>query len=85
MLQIQPEDEIVMEFIKNQDYKYIRALGAIYYRLTCARAQNIYKVLEPLYSDFRRMAFREHSGKIVIMHMDTFIDKLLREEHFCDV
>lgn len=30
MLQIQPEMEIVHEYIKNEDYKYLRALG-IYY------------------------------------------------------
>ena len=34
MLQIQPEKEIVVEFIKNEDYKYVRALGAYYLRLT---------------------------------------------------
>jgi len=33
-LQIQPEKEIVVEFIKNEDYKYVRALGAYYLRLT---------------------------------------------------
>lgn len=33
MLQIQPDNEIVLEFIKNKDYKYIRALGAFYWRL----------------------------------------------------
>ena len=32
--QIQPEKEIVVEFIKNEDYKYVRALGAYYLRLT---------------------------------------------------
>ena len=34
MLQIQPEKEIIVEFIKNEDYKYVRALGAYYLRLT---------------------------------------------------
>ena len=29
-----PEKEIVVEFIKNEDYKYVRALGAYYLRLT---------------------------------------------------
>ena len=28
MLQIQPEREIVVEFIRNEDYKYVRCLGA---------------------------------------------------------
>lgn len=33
MLQIQPEKEIVIEFIKNEEYKYVRLLGAFYLRL----------------------------------------------------
>lgn len=33
MLQIQPEKDIVVEFIKNEEYKYVRALGAFYLRL----------------------------------------------------
>ena len=32
MLQIQPEKDIVIEFIKNEDFKYVRALGAYYLR-----------------------------------------------------
>ena len=36
MLQIQPSNEIVMEFINNEDYRYIRALGIIYFRMTCS-------------------------------------------------
>ena len=27
LLQLQPEKEIVVEFIKNEDYKYVRLLG----------------------------------------------------------
>ena len=33
LLQIQPEKEIVVEFIKNEDFKYVRALGAFYMRM----------------------------------------------------
>jgi pre-mRNA-splicing factor 38A len=34
MLQIQPDKEIIIEFIKNDDYKYVRLLGG------CAAAAN---------------------------------------------
>ncbi len=34
MLQLQPEKDIVVEFIINDDYKYVRILGAMYLRLT---------------------------------------------------
>jgi hypothetical protein len=27
LLQLQPEKEIIVEFIKNEDYKYVRILG----------------------------------------------------------
>ena len=27
LLQLQPEKEIIVEFIKNEDYKYVRVLG----------------------------------------------------------
>ena len=57
MLQIQPEKEIVVEFIKNEDYKYVRALGAYYLRLT-GRPVEIYQYLEPLYNDYRKVRRR---------------------------
>ena len=43
MLQIQPEKDIVVEFIKNEEYKYVRALGAFYLRLvgTSVEVSNI--------------------------------------------
>ena len=73
-----------MEFLKNTDSKYIRALGAFYWRLT-APAKDIYKVLEPLYSDYRRIAFRKEDGLFEIMHIDELIDHLIRDDIFCEV
>lgn len=29
LLQLQPEKEIIVEFIKNEDYKYVRLLGEL--------------------------------------------------------
>ena len=75
----------MLEFIKNKDYKYIRALGAFYWRLI-SQAKDIYKDLEPLYSDYRRLVIRRgDSGAFETLHMDEFIDNLLRDEAFCDV
>ncbi len=85
MLQIQPDEEIVLEFIKNKDYKYLRALGAFYFRLT-GQAKDIYRVLEPVYADYRRLVIRKgDTGKFETLHMDELIDNLLRDETFCDV
>ena len=37
MLQIQPEEEIAVEFVKQSEFKYVRALGAMWIRfVACA-------------------------------------------------
>ncbi|ESO92368.1 hypothetical protein LOTGIDRAFT_66003, partial [Lottia gigantea] len=84
MLQIQPEKDIVVEFIKNEDFKYVRALGAIYMRLT-GTSLDCYKYLEPLYLDYRKMKRMNRNGEFEILHMDEFIDELLREERVVDI
>lgn len=58
MLQIQPEEEIILEFMKQDDYKYIRALGCFYYRMTCPSSVDIYKNLEVYLKDYRRLILR---------------------------
>lgn len=83
-LQIQPEKDIVIEFIKNEEFKYVRALGAFYLRLT-ASAVDCYKYLEPLYNDYRKIRRQNRAGQFETVHMDEFIDDLLREERVCDV
>lgn len=83
LLQLQPEREIIYEFIGNEDFKYVRALGAIYLRLV-GKAEEIYHNLEPLYNDYRKLAYRGMEGWRVI-HMDEFVDSLLREELVCDI
>nr|CAG4651342.1 EOG090X0DXI [Simocephalus serrulatus] len=84
MLQIQPEKDIVVEFIKNEDFKYVRALGAFYMRLVGTSVE-IYKYLEPLYNDYRKIRFQNKDGNFELLYMDDLIDKLLREERYCDV
>ncbi|MFH4980738.1 hypothetical protein AB6A40_007447 [Gnathostoma spinigerum] len=84
MLQIQPEKDIIVEFIRQEEYKYIRALGAMYLRLTFSSVE-IYKYLEPLYNDYRKLRYMNKDGCFELVHMDTFIDNLLREERYCDI
>ncbi|NXJ23888.1 PR38A factor, partial [Dicrurus megarhynchus] len=84
MLQIQPEKDIAVEFIRQEDYKYIRALGAMYIRLTFTSIE-VYKYLEPLYNDYRKLRLMNSDGRFEIVHMDEFIDGLLREERYCDI
>lgn len=84
MLQIQPEKDIVVEFIKNEEFKYVRALGAFYMRLT-GSSLDCYKYLEPLYNDNRKLRRQNRSSQFELVHMDEFIDELLRDERVCDV
>nr|KAG5710317.1 hypothetical protein BaRGS_009033 [Batillaria attramentaria] len=84
MLQIQPEKDIVVEFIRNEDFKYVRALGAAYMRLT-GTSLDCYKYLEPLYYDYRKMRRMNREGKFELIHMDEYIDQLLREERAFDI
>jgi pre-mRNA-splicing factor 38A len=83
MLQLQPEIEIVLEYVKNEDFKYLRALGAFYLRLV-GKTDMIYQYLEPLLNDYRKLAYRGMSGW-QLMHMDEFVDSLLRDELVCDM
>ncbi|XP_050083057.1 pre-mRNA-splicing factor 38 [Anopheles aquasalis] len=84
MLQIQPEKDIVVEFIKNEEFKYVRALGAFYLRLT-GSSLDCYKYLEPLYNDNRKLRKQNRMGAYELIHVDEFIDELLREERVCDI
>ncbi|XP_053285822.1 pre-mRNA-splicing factor 38A isoform X2 [Pleuronectes platessa] len=84
MLQIQPEKDIIVEFIKNEDFKYVRLLGAMYMRLT-GTAADCYKYLEPLYNDYRKIKSQNRNGEFELMHVDEFIDELLHEERMCDI
>uniref|UniRef100_A0A8C3K838 Pre-mRNA-splicing factor 38B n=1 Tax=Calidris pygmaea TaxID=425635 RepID=A0A8C3K838_9CHAR len=84
MLQIQPEKDIIVEFIKNEDFKYVRMLGALYMRLT-GTAIDCYKYLEPLYNDYRKIKSQNRNGEFELMHVDEFIDELLHEERVCDI
>lgn len=84
MLQIQPEKDIVIEFIKNEEFKYVRALGAFYLRLT-GTSLDCYKYLEPLYNDNRKLRNQNRTGQFEIIHMDEYIDELLRNDRVCDI
>eukprot|EP00088_Acartia_fossae_P026267 TRINITY_DN2706_c0_g1_i4.p1 TRINITY_DN2706_c0_g1~~TRINITY_DN2706_c0_g1_i4.p1 ORF type:complete len:316 (-),score=98.92 TRINITY_DN2706_c0_g1_i4:173-1120(-) len=84
MLQIQPEKDIIIEFIKNEDFKYVRLLGAYYLRLT-GSSVDCYKYLEPLLNDYRKIRLQKRDGNFELSHVDDFIDQLLREERVCDV
>ncbi|KAE9446630.1 hypothetical protein C3L33_21472, partial [Rhododendron williamsianum] len=84
MLQIQPEKDIVVEFIKNEDYKYVRVLGAFYLRLTGTDI-DVYRYLEPLYNDYRKLRLKSPDGQFSLTHVDEVIDELLTKDYSCDI
>ncbi|PHJ24530.1 pre-mrna splicing factor [Cystoisospora suis] len=84
LLQIQPEEEIILEFIKQEQFKYLRAVAAFYFRLT-GRARDVYLQLEPLLADYRKLRLRLADGKYSLICMDEFVDDCLRKGNLLDV
>lgn len=84
MLQIQPEKDIILEFIKDDDFKVLRLLGAFYMRLT-GRPQEVYRYLEPLLNDYRRVRIRDESGQFRLSHIDEVIDDMLRKDYLFSI
>ncbi len=83
MLQMKPDPSVVLEFIHQDDHKYARALGAYYWRLT-ARPVDVYRELDPLLADLRKLRTRVVGGW-EMSHVDSFVDALLTSNHCCSV
>jgi len=83
LLQIQPEKEILVEYLQADEFKYLRALAAMYIRMTF-RAVDVYEMLEPLLKDYRKLRYRDMAG-YTLTFMDEFVDQLITEERVCDI
>ncbi|KAI9508887.1 PRP38-domain-containing protein [Russula earlei] len=83
LLQIQPEKEILIEYLQADEFKYLRALAAIYIRMTF-RAVEVYEILEPLLKDYRKLRYRDQTG-YYLTYIDEFVDQLLNDERVCDI
>jgi len=66
---------------KTGEFKYLRALAAFYVRLAWEPA-DIYKTLEPLLADFRKLRRRNREND-TLTHMDEFVDDLLHKDRVC--
>jgi pre-mRNA-splicing factor 38A len=82
LLQLQPERDIMIWFLKQKDFKYLTALAAFYIRLTF-RAIDTFAILEPMLADYRKLSTRTLSGWST-MCMDEFIESLLTQELVLD-
>jgi pre-mRNA-splicing factor 38A len=83
LLQIQPDKEILIEYLQADEFKYLRALSAMYIRMTFSAAE-VYEILEPLLKDFRKLRLRNMMG-YSLTYMDEFVYALLTEERVCDI
>lgn len=63
------------------DFKYLRALAAFYVRLTFDPV-DVYKTLEPLLLDYRKLK-RRVRDTFVLTYMDQFVDDLLTKDRVC--
>ena len=61
MLHLKPSFDIVLQFVRNADFKYLRILGAFYIRLVGTH-EVIYTELEPLLADFRKLNKQTRTG-----------------------
>jgi pre-mRNA-splicing factor 38A len=63
------------------DFKYLRCLAAFYIRLAWEPVE-IYKTLEPLLTDYRKIKRRLKDG-YTLTHIDQFVDDLLTKDRIC--
>ena len=82
LLQLNPEKDIVLEYLHQTEFKYLTALAAFYVRLTFDSKQ-VFKTLEPLLTDYRKLRRRTRDGTYALTYMDQFVDDLLTKERVC--
>ena len=87
LLQLTPERDVVLYYLHQDDsesFKYLTALAALYVRLTFGAA-DVYKTLESLLSDRRKLKRRTKEGGFVLTYMDAFVDDLLMKDRVCGI
>ncbi|KAL8716929.1 MAG: hypothetical protein Q9225_005781 [Loekoesia sp. 1 TL-2023] len=82
LLQLLPEKEIILLYLRQREFKYLTALAAFYVRLTFESAE-VYRVLEPLLGDWRKLRRRTREGGWRLVWMDQFVDDLLVKDRVC--
>ena len=83
LLQLNPSEEIIEEYLSDPDLKYLRALTALFIRFAYPPSK-IYTKLEKLYCDYKKLVILKSKGYAII-HMDEYIDSLLNEEHIFEI
>jgi len=81
LLQLTPEKEIILFYLQQDEYKYLRALAMFYIRLAW-EPKEIYTTLEPYLSDYRKLKRRIREG-FTLGFVDQFVDDLLTKDRVC--
>jgi pre-mRNA-splicing factor 38A len=82
LLQLTPEREIILFYLEQEEWKYLRALAAFYIRLAWEKDEEVYTTLEPYLTDMRKLKRRTREGW-ALTYMDEFIDDLLVKSRVC--
>ncbi|MCJ1482018.1 hypothetical protein MMC06_002180 [Schaereria dolodes] len=82
LLQLLPDREVVLEYLLQEEFKYLTALAAFYVRLTFEPVE-VYTTLEPLLKDYRKLRRRTKDGGYLLTHVDQFVDDLLTKDRVC--
>ncbi|TKA77274.1 hypothetical protein B0A49_00973 [Cryomyces minteri] len=81
LLQLVPERDVVLCYLRQPDFKYLTALAAFYVRLAW-EPKDVYATLEPLLADCRKLRRRTREA-FAMGYVDQFVDDLLTKERVC--
>lgn len=84
LLHLAPPKEIIYEYIDQNDFKYVKALGMFILRLL-GDPKEIYEKLEPLRNNYLKLRQRSIDGSCFLTHVDELADELLREDRIFGV
>ncbi|KAK1083749.1 hypothetical protein LTR48_006036 [Friedmanniomyces endolithicus] len=82
LLQLTPDKEIILFYLRQEEFKYLRALAAFYIRLAWEKDAEVYETLEPYLADARKLKRRTREGW-ALTHVDEFVDDLLVKSRVC--
>jgi pre-mRNA-splicing factor 38A len=79
LLQLGPTREVVQEFFDQSHFKYAMLVAAFYIRIV-GEAQDVFRTLEELLADYRKIVIRLDSGEFELSTVDQVVDNLLVDE-----
>lgn len=71
---------VLRAYLEQREFVYVRLLAAVHARVALRSGALVYRLLDPLYADYRRVRVRAADGTVTEEHVDEFIDRLLRAQ-----